>query len=602
MVGRVVVGSGKAPWSVPVTSPPRKARAPAVPILMGRRPRHGRWRVGAVSPATASSGHDAPDAVEGERVMEERAEVVVVEEGGDPAPPGDQRRDRGWAGQYVNWFRESLPYIDVHRGQVMVVVITGEIASNERVLNGTLNDIHTLCSLGVRIIVVVGARPQMDALLEKEGGIRSPIVNGYRVTTQRALDAAMAASGAIRVEMEAKLSGRAAVSNLRRHTNTAGKRTASSSGQAWNLGTHVSSGNYVCARPRGVIQGVDYGSTGEVVSVDTASISDLLANDRIVLLTNLGYSSTGEVLNCSTYDVAACVASQMRASKLLCIVQRNSTLNDADETAALPEHLLLSPAGDWLGFMTLQEAEAMLTTELASIPAGTRVRGEDEVRLAIAAVKRGCHRAHFVDADLDGSILLELYTKDGVGTMICSDMYSGIRQATVSDIEGIGNLVQNLFVEGVLVKRTAEELERDISNFVVNEVDGQIIACAALLQHNPGYPVELACFAVRKGYRGGGRGDSLLEYMETLAVTKYRSKKIFLLTTRAADWFELRGFVPVRDEDVKNAGFPPSRKIDSARKSKAYVKEIEPGRNAIRRGVDLHAPQNGGAEENVRGC
>jgi len=494
----------------------------------------------------------------------------------------------------------------------MVVVITGEIASNERVLNNTLNDIHTLCSLGVRIIVVVGARPQMDALLEKEGRKPSPIINRYRVTTQRALEAAMAASGAIRVEMEAKLSGRAAVSNLRRHnTPTAGKEQgASSSRGSWNLGTHVSSGNYVCARPRGVIQGVDYGATGEVVSVDTASISDLLAHDRIVLLTNLGYSSTGDVLNCSTYDVAACVASQMRASKLLCIVQRKSSVEkeSADEAAvlpsgqALPEHLLLSPAGDWLGFMTLQEAEDMLSTELAAIPAGVRIRGEDEVRLAIAAVKRGCHRAHFVDADLDGSLLLELYTKDGVGTMICSDMHSGIRQATVDDIEGIANLVQNLFAEGVLVKRTTEELERDISNFVVNEVDGQIIACAALLQYNPGYPVELACFAVRKGYRGGGRGDSLLEYMESLAVTKYRSKKIFLLTTRAADWFELRGFVPIPHEDVNNAGLPPSRKIDSARNSKAYVKEIEPGRNSIRRGIDLHAMHSGSLTEEVRGC
>lgn len=430
---------------------------------------------------------------------------------------------------FVDWFRASAPYIHAFRGQTFVLAFGGEMLAEHRFLSFA-HDIALLNSLGIRLVLVHGSRPQIEERLRERGG-QTQYLRGLRVTDEDALACVKEAAGTVSLEITALLSMGLA------NTPMAG------------AGIRVASGNFITARPLGVIEGTDYRYTGTVRRVDNQGIRQQLDSGAIVLLSPLGYSPTGEIFNLSALEVAASVAAALEASKFICLVD-GSGLGAAN--------------GKVLRELTPQEAEAILgnkeiTTELA-----------DSVRHALIACRGGVKRAHLIDRNLDGALLLELFTRDGIGTMINADRYQETRQARIDDVGGILSLIAPLEESGLLVRRSREHLEIDIGQFTVVERDGTIIACAALHPFAEEEVGELACLAVHPDYRHQGYGDALLKRI-AIEAGKLGLKQLFVLTTHAAHWFQERGFVKAGITDLPVAR---QRIYNYQRNSKVFIKKL----------------------------
>ncbi|MGH8659230.1 MAG: amino-acid N-acetyltransferase [Gammaproteobacteria bacterium] len=402
--------------------------------------------------------------------------------------------------QFVAWCRSASPYIRVHRGATFVIYFGGEVASRSG-FSSLLHDIALLASIGVRIVVVHGARPQIEAGLRRTSS--TPHVHrGLRVTDAQALECAKAAVGALRVEIEALFSMGPTASR-----------------------PHVASGNFVIARPLGVCNGVDYLFTGEVRRIDGEGIQSHLENGEIVLLSPLGYSPSGEVFNLSALEVAGSIAVALCATKLILLVEKPG-ISDAQ--------------GGLLRQLTPSEAERQLALDTEE---------SSELRCAVRSCRAGVRRVHLVDSRVDGSLLLELFTRDGSGTMVSATPYDQMRAATVDDVAGVLELIAPLEEQGILVRRSREKLELEIGHFTVLVRDQSIIGCAALYPYPQQALGELACLVVHPDYRNAGHADELLSALMRQA-KEANLKGLFVLTTQANDWFMERGFIESRLEDL----------------------------------------------------
>jgi len=430
---------------------------------------------------------------------------------------------------FVAGFRQAAPYIQAHRGSTFVITFGGEAVIGQ--FEQLVNDVALINTLGVRLVLVHGARPQIEQRLKRE---RAEIryVNGLRVTDDAALTAVKDAVGSLRIEIEARLSRGLVNSPL------AGARIG------------IASGNFVTARPLGIRDGIDYCHTGEVRHVDAAGIHEQLNAGRIVLLSPLGYSPTGEVFNLSAEEVATAVAVALRAEKLVLLI-------DADGLRDSKRRLIRQ--------LSLPEAEQLLHSRRKLSDGWIR-----HLNNAIDSCRSGVRRTHLVDHNADGGLLLELFTRDGVGTLISAELYEGLRAATIDDVGGILQLIAPLEDKGALVKRSRELLEMEIDHFMVVKRDGMIIACAALYPYD-GQVAELACLVVHPDYRSNGRGDNLLEAIE-LRARQNGIKRLFVLTTQTSHWFRERGFV---NTDIARLPVGKRKLYNYQRKSKAYIKAIE---------------------------
>lgn len=402
---------------------------------------------------------------------------------------------------YVNWLRHATPYINAHRDCTFVVMLPGDGVAHPNFAN-IVHDLVLLHSLGVRLVLVYGTRPQIEARLT-ERGLTAAYHNNLRVTDSQTLECVIDAVGQLRIAIEARLSMDMAASPMQ------GSRL------------RVTGGNFVTARPIGVLDGIDYHHTGEVRRIDRRGIGRLLDERSIVLLSSLGYSPTGEIFNLSCEDVATRAAIELKADKLV---------------------LFGEPAG-------LFDEHGMLVRELRpqQVPAHLLRLGSDYqaelLDAAAQACRGGVKRSHIVSYATDGSLLTELFTRDGSGTLVDQEQFESLRQATIEDVGGLIDLISPLEEQGVLVRRSREVLEREIGQFSIVERDGLIIACAALYPFADSQAGELACLAVNPEYRHGQRGDELLEVIEQRA-RALGLKSLFVLTTRTAHWFRERGFQP----------------------------------------------------------
>lgn len=432
---------------------------------------------------------------------------------------------------FVHWFRSTSPYVHAHRGRTFVIMVSGEAVADPGFGN-IVHDLAILNSLGVRVVLVYGARPQIEQRL-RERGAALEYVNGLRVTNDEALVCVKEAAGTVRVEIEALLSMGLA------NTPMSGARI------------RAASGNFVTARPLGVRNGVDYCHTGEVRRIDSAAVGQRLDEGDIVLLSPLGYSPTGEVFNLSAEEVATAAAITLHADKLLFLVEGKGVLDG--------RRRLLQQLGP-------DEAEALLRG---------RRRLPDEIASHLAAAVRACrqgvHRAHLVDRSVDGALLRELFTRDGIGTMITAHRYEQMRRATIDDVGGVLELIKPLEDDGVLVRRSRELLEMEIDHFTVIDRDGMVIGCAALYPFAEEGVGELACLAVHHDYRGGGRGDTLLSHLENQA-RSLGIGSLFVLTTRTAHWFRERGFAPA---DIARLPVKRRAMYNYQRNSKVFVKTLD---------------------------
>ena len=420
------------------------------------------------------------------------------------------------AQDYVHWFRDSAPYINAHRNKTFVLMFGGEAVQHAN-FQHIIHDIALLHSLGIRLILVHGARPQINQNLQ-EKHLETPIHLHRRVTTRESLACVMSAVGSIRLQIEALLSMGLANSPM------------------FGARIDVVSGNFVTAKPYGIRDGVDFQLTGEVRSLDTDAMQRHLDNHNIVLLGPTGYSTTGEVFNLLAEEVATKTAIALKADKLIFLGKKQGLL----------------------------DAEQRVVRELRPNQLDRYIEQfqqyDDEMALHLKGAQRaslsGVHRVHLISYAYDGALIEELFTRDGIGTMISDAHYEEVRMATIQDVGGLINLLRPLEEDGILVYRSRERLESEIEQFAVIERDGMILACAAL------YPIpttkneigsaEIACVAVDPAYRKSNRGSQILHFLEDKA-RQQGILQLFVLTTRTAHWFLEQGFQTATVDDLPNA-------------------------------------------------
>ena len=408
--------------------------------------------------------------------------------------------------QFVNWFRSAAPYIRVHRGKTFVIQFDDGLVHSDA-FTDLVHDLALLNSLGIHLVLVFGARQAIEARLG-ENEQASAFHEGIRLTDAETMELVKTAAGKLRVEIEARLSmglGNTPMDNAE---------------------LVISSGNYVKAKPAGIVKGVDYQFTGTVRSIDSRAIKSKLDSGEIVLVPPLGYSKTGEVFNLGASELAAQLAIDLKADKLVYLIA-GAGLRDSD--------------GDIVRQVLYSEAEALLVN----------CNTDESVYLqaAIRACNNGVPRVQLVDRQASGAILQELFSRDGVGTMINNSSYDVIRLANENDIAAILSLIEPLEKKAVLVERSREKLELEIGYFTIMQRDNVIIGCAALYPFPADSAAELACFTIHPDCHKQGMGEQLLEVMETSA-RKAGLKKLFVLTTQAEHWFLERGFTECTITDL----------------------------------------------------
>lgn len=418
---------------------------------------------------------------------------------------------------FIQFFRSTSPYLHAHRGRTLVLVVSGEAVEEPQFAN-LIHDVALLHGLGIRIVLVHGVRPQIEACVNQYNG-ESAYADELRVTDELAMSCAKRAIGEVRAAIEARLF----MSNAK---------------------IRVSSGNLITAQPIGVHNGVDYLFTGQVRKIDQQAISQQLDAGDLVLVSPIGYSPSGEAFNLSSNDLGVCMAKAVGAEKLV-YLHNMGDCHQHIQTDLRPREV----AG-------LEK----------SFPHGFQQLLED----AAEACRNGVKRVHLLDQQIDGVLLQELFTRDGVGVMVSAEAYEETRTATIDDVAGILKLLAPLEEKGVLVRRSREKLETEIEHFTVMERDGMVVACAALYCFPDEKTAEIACVAVHDDYRNQGRGDALLYELQYKAES-LGLNKLFVLTTQTAHWFHERGF---SQADVNQLPAEKQRLYNYQRNSKIFTKSI----------------------------
>jgi len=426
---------------------------------------------------------------------------------------------------YIQWFRSAAPYINAFRRKTFVVALSGEIVTSQLFTNLT-HDI-TLCHhLGIRLVLIHGSRTQIDELLTQHG-IESSFHHNVRISDAQSMPVILQAINQVHNTITARLS--------------MGLPNTPMSGSDIS----VVGGNFVTGMPLGIIDGIDMQHSGKVRAIDVKAIRKLLKK-HIVLLSNIGYSKSGEMFNLPAEELATRVAMELGAEKLI-FFSRDYIRNPRTDQFS---------AADCEAQLRNGEHSAELRNLLQN---------------AIDAVNHQVQRVHIIDEQLDGGLLQELFTRDGAGMMITNLFYEGLRQANIDDIGGILELIAPLEESGILVKRSREQIEREIANFQVIEKDRMIIACIACIPDLESAMAEVACVAVHSDYRNAGLGEQLLTSVE-MEARRNGIQHLFILTTRTSHWFLEKGF------EVNELSFLPASKQQSynvGRNSRIMTKRLD---------------------------
>jgi amino-acid N-acetyltransferase len=401
---------------------------------------------------------------------------------------------------FVQRFRHSAPYIHAYRNGTFVICFGGETIIND--LSSLIHDIALLKSLGIRLVLVHGIRSQIDACLHKRK-IIPKFYQNLRITDSACLHCVKEASGKVKIEIEALLSMGLPNSPM------AGAKIK------------VASGNFVVAKPLGIIDGVDYCYTGKVRRIDSEAIDQQLDQDNIVLISPIGYSPSGEVFNLLAEQVAAEIACALSAKKLMLLLKDDCIL---PKTQQIIQH------------MTAVEAQYFLNQHTNLPPTIFSA-----IQIAIKSCQQGVNRVHLINQQQDGALLYELFTREGVGTLISSTPFENLRQACIKDIGGILELITPLEKQGKLVKRSPEKLEMEITHYSIIEREGLIIACTAFDVLEKSKIAMISCLAVHPDYQHQAQGTRVFNYLVNMA-KQQQIKRLFVLSTQTTHWFLERGF------------------------------------------------------------
>lgn len=433
---------------------------------------------------------------------------------------------------FVRDFREAAPYIDYLRGKTLVIAISDGLLSPDK-FHPIAADINLLAGLGAKPVLVYGCGRQAEALA-RQAGVKMPVRQGCRVIGAALLNCAKQADGILRSSIEAALSSASA------HPLQRGRRRL-----------RVVSGNFLSARPVGIIGGTDTCAAGRVRKADTEAVRAALNTGAAVLVGPLAASLSGKSFWLETEEAAQALATSLAAEKLIFLTEQDGV---ADNN------------GNLLSNLSAAQAEALLEGGL--IPPQLQAA----VRAAVNAVGRNVPRCQIVSGLADGGLLGELFTRNGSGTCIAQNPFTHIRAADSNDIAEIAGLIRPLEENGILLRRSRSYLETHIGDFFVLEHDRRICGCIALKtfadQPESG---ELACLAVAPEVREEGYGEHLLDYLLEQALAK-GLKRLFALSTQTGEWFAERGFQTATLPDL-----PASRQAeynDSGRRSQIFVRNI----------------------------
>lgn len=437
---------------------------------------------------------------------------------------------------FVPWFRSVAPYIHAHRGKTFVVAIAGELVAAGK-LSTFAQDLAILHAMGIKLVLVHGFRPQVEEQLALKGHV-SQYSHGMRVTDAVALDCAQEAAGQMRYEIEAAFS-QGLPNTPMAHSEV-----------------RVISGNFITARPVGILDGVDFQHTGLVRKIDAVGIRRAIDFGSLVMVSPFGFSPTGEAFNLSMEDVACSAAIALHADKLIYVTEvKGIPLDPADPESEIDTELALADAKKLLANLP----DPIQPTDTAFY-----------LEHAVKACEGGVERVHIVPYSVDGSVLMESFTHDGVGTMIVDEKLESLREATADDIGGVLQLIEPFERNGTLVKRDRTEIERDIGLYTVIEHDGVIFGCAALYPYPDARTAEMAALTVSPHVQSQGDGERILKRVEQRA-KMMGFDSIFVLTTQTKHWFLKRGFAQVDPNWLPDAR---KRKYNWDRRSLVLVKKL----------------------------
>jgi amino-acid N-acetyltransferase len=435
--------------------------------------------------------------------------------------------------ELVQGFRHSVPYINAHRGKTFVVMLGGEAIEHENFSN-IVNDIGLLHSLGIRLVVVYGARPQIDANLSEHN--YEPIYHkNIRVTDARSLELVKQAAGLLQLDITARLSMSLNNTPLQ--------------------GAHINvvSGNFIIAQPLGVDDGIDYCHSGRIRRIDEEAIHRQLDSNAIVLLGPVAVSVTGESFNLTSEEVATQLAIKLKAEKMIGFCSSQGVINEE---------------GNIISELFPNDAQERIDQMESS---GDYLSGTVRfLRGAVKACRSGVRRSHLISYQEDGALVQELFSRDGIGTQIVMESAEQVRRATINDIGGILELIRPLEQQGILVRRSREQLEMEIDKFTIIERDNLTIACAALYPFHDEGIGEMACVAVHPDYRSSSRGEMLLQRVASQA-KMMGLNRLFVLTTRSIHWFQERGFKPA---EVDVLPIQKQEMYNYQRRSKILISEL----------------------------
>ena len=437
---------------------------------------------------------------------------------------------------FVPWFRAVAPYIHAYRGKTFVIGAVGELIAAGK-MSALAQDMAIMHAMGIRLVLVHGFRPQVNEQLAAKGHA-SRYSHGIRITDAVTLDCAQEAAGQLRFEIEA------AFSQGLPNTPMA------------NATVRVVSGNFLTARPVGIVDGVDFQHSGVVRRVDAPAIRRAIDIGAVVVLSPFGFSPTGEAFNLTMEDVATATAMALQADKLLFLTEIPGIQeNPADRDSPIDTEMALADAKRLLASLPPPQQP----TDLAFY-----------LQHCVKACEGGVERSHILPLSVDGAILQEVFTHDGIGTMVVDEKLESLHEATADDVGGILQLIEPFERDGTLVRRERTEIERDIANYTVIEHDGVIFGCAALYPYPEARTGEMAALTVSPQVQSQGDGERLLKRIEQRARASGLDS-IFVLTTRTMHWFIKRGFVQVDPDWLPEAR---KRKYNWDRRSQVLVKKL----------------------------
>ncbi|WP_374257769.1 amino-acid N-acetyltransferase [Aquabacterium sp.] len=453
---------------------------------------------------------------------------------------------------FVPWFRSVAPHIHAHRGKTFVVGLSGELIAAGK-LENFVQDLALMQAMGIKIVLAHGFRPQLEEQLRLKGQA-SRFSHGMRITDPVALDCAQEAAGQLRYEIEA------AFSLGLPNTPMAGASIS------------VISGNFVTARPVGIVDGVDFMHTGLVRKIDAVAIRRAIDTGALVMLSPFGFSHTGEAFNLTMEDVATSAAIALQADKLIFVTEVRGVLQAIVQDPSRAQELAGAAQHDTDAEIDQELALADARKLLAALPSPQQPTDTAfYLQHAVKACEGGVERVHILPFSVDGALLMEVFTHDGVGTMIVDEKLESLREATPDDVGGILQLIEPFEQDGTLVKRSRTEIERDVAQYTVIEHDGVIFGCAALYPFPEASTAEMAALTISPSVQGQGDGERILKRIEQRARAMGLST-LFVLTTRTMHWFIKRGFAPVDPNWLPEAR---KRNYKWDRRSQVLVKHLK---------------------------